>query len=78
MLRGAVAGENIDEFAFGFGDNAFVLLLSDLKTKVQRAGRIRNCSSAKRTKANLFCLVVGYGADRLACNNADATWPVIA
>jgi hypothetical protein len=34
MLRGAVAGENIDEFAFGFGDNAFVLLLSDLKEKV--------------------------------------------
>ncbi len=31
MLRGAVAGENIDKFAFGFGDNALVLLLSDLK-----------------------------------------------
>jgi hypothetical protein len=39
VLRGAVAGENIDEFAFGFGDNALVLLLSDLKIKVQRAGR---------------------------------------
>jgi hypothetical protein len=86
VLGSAVADENVDEFALGFGDDALVLLFRDLQNKerekaallAETKGEAVDRKRQKEQKPNqtrLFCLVVRYGADRLAAACAYASCP---
>ena len=78
VLRGAVAGKHVDELAFGFGDDALVLLLGNLKRLsaqkcarwAERGAQLRAHTSAR--SQHLLCLLIRDGACRLAAAPAQA------